>query len=78
MRSGIGTVTVPAELMHSFTGSHNKILWTIRVKGEIVHWPDIDEDFPLTVLPMATPTTIGANKQGMTNVFKNLYEPAPN
>jgi hypothetical protein len=55
MRSGDGTVTVPDNLMHSFTGSHNKIVWAIRVHGEIDHWPDINEDFPIKVLPAATP-----------------------
>ena len=51
MRSGDGTVTVPSHLMHSFAGSHNKILWAIRVHGEIARWPDISEDFAVTVLP---------------------------
>jgi hypothetical protein len=67
MSSGDGTVTVPASLMHSFIGSHNKIVWTIRVQGEIAHWPDISEDFPVTVLPQAIPnrqwTSVDTNEQ---------------
>jgi hypothetical protein len=51
MRSGRGNATVPGQLMHSFMGRHNKIIWAIRVHGEIARWPDVDEDFPITVLP---------------------------
>ena len=51
MRSGSGGVTVPAGLMHSFASQHNKIAWSIRVDGSIAMWPDLNEEFPLTVLP---------------------------
>jgi len=51
MRSGAGTVTVPAELMHSFASNNNKIVWAILVHGEIARWPDVKETFPVTVLP---------------------------
>jgi hypothetical protein len=37
--------------MHSFSTQHNKIVWSIRVKGEIARWPDLNEEFALTVLP---------------------------
>jgi hypothetical protein len=67
MRSGSGTATVPGQSMHSLMGSHNRIVWAIRVQGEIARWPDVDEDFPVTVLPAArsslaqprTDTTVG-------------------
>jgi hypothetical protein len=52
-RSGNRTVTVPAHLMHSFAGNNNKILWTIQLHGPIPRWPDLKEEFPLTVLPRA-------------------------
>lgn len=51
MRSGTGGVTIPANLMHSFTSTHNKIIWSIRVHGEIARWPDLQEEFAVTVLP---------------------------
>lgn len=51
MRSGGGSVTIPAALMHSFTARHNKIIWSIRLEGEIPRWPDLNEEFALTVLP---------------------------
>jgi hypothetical protein len=61
MNSGDATVTVPASLMHSFVGGHNKIVWTIRVQGEIAHWPDISEDFAVTVLPQTIPSRAGTS-----------------
>ena len=30
---------------------HNKISWSIRLKGEIAMWPDVDNSYPLTVIP---------------------------
>jgi hypothetical protein len=50
-RSGAGTVTIPANLMHSFASGNNKIIWSIQVHGHIARWPDVKEEFPLTVLP---------------------------
>jgi hypothetical protein len=51
MQSGTGTVTIPAALMHSFSAKHNKILWSVAVRGEIARWPDVNEEFPFTVCP---------------------------
>ncbi len=51
MVSGSAQVSIPADSMHSFSTQHNKIAWSIRVKGEIARWPDLNEEFPLTVLP---------------------------
>jgi len=56
MRSGSGSIKVPSNLMHSFTSKNNKIVWCIQVRGEIDRWPDINEEFPLTVLPLAPKT----------------------
>jgi hypothetical protein len=53
MGSGSGTVTIPPQLMHSFAGQHNKVIWSIRVTGDIPRWPDLNEEFELTVLPAA-------------------------
>ncbi len=53
IRSGEASVTVPSGLVPSFAGAHNKIIWTIHVHGQIAHWPDLDEKFPVTVLPSA-------------------------
>jgi hypothetical protein len=53
IRSGEASVTVPASLVPSLAGLHNKIIWTLHVHGQIAHWPDVDEQFPVTVLPSA-------------------------
>ena len=48
---GFLSVTVPAGTMHSFAGENNKIVWSIKVEGEIPIWPDLDQDFVIEVLP---------------------------
>jgi hypothetical protein len=37
--------------MHSFEASNNKIVWAVKLHGEIAKWPDVDFEFPITVLP---------------------------
>ncbi|MDB6015773.1 MAG: hypothetical protein JWR19_262 [Pedosphaera sp.] len=56
MQSGTRTVNIPAHLMHSFASKNNKIFWSIFVHGEISRWPDVKEEFPLTVLPTVRTT----------------------
>ncbi len=51
MRSGTRTVTIPAHLMHSFASKNNRIIWSLRLHGEIPRWPDVKEEFAVTVLP---------------------------
>jgi hypothetical protein len=46
-------VRIPADAMHSFESSNNKITWQLAVHGAIARWPDADETFPLAVLPDA-------------------------
>jgi hypothetical protein len=48
--TGAGQAQVPRDTMHSFATKNNKIVWCLRVKGEIPRWPDIDDEFPFTVL----------------------------
>jgi len=50
---GDTTLAVPPDTMHSFDASNNKIIWTLKVHGDIKMWPDVKEEFPLTVLPAA-------------------------
>jgi hypothetical protein len=38
--------------MHTFEAGANKIIWEIKVAGEIVRWPDIDQNFPITIRPI--------------------------
>jgi hypothetical protein len=45
-------LTLPSDSMHSFEADANKIIWEIKVAGEIVRWPDIDQNFPITIRPI--------------------------
>jgi len=51
---GQGRVTIPAGFMHSFTAVHNKIIWRLRVHAEVAHFPAVEEDYILNVLPHGT------------------------
>ena len=53
MRSGTRMVIIPAGLMHSFASDNNRIVWSLHAEGEIAMWPDVNEEFPLRVLPAA-------------------------
>ena len=50
-RAGSAKVRIPADTMHSFDATHNKVVWVLRVRGELPKWPNSDEEFPLTVAP---------------------------
>ncbi|MBC8141615.1 MAG: hypothetical protein H7Y38_09270 [Armatimonadetes bacterium] len=43
--------TVPPDGMHTFLGSNNRIEWLLRVKVSIARWPDVNETYPVRVLP---------------------------
>jgi hypothetical protein len=49
--AGSARLTLPRPLMHTFKSPNNQIVWSLRVKGEIPRWPDVDEEFAFTVLP---------------------------
>jgi hypothetical protein len=51
LRRGSARIEVPARTMHSFAAPNNKIVWVLRVAGEIRAWPDVAEEFPVVVLP---------------------------
>jgi hypothetical protein len=53
MQQGWTTLRIPAHTMHSFTAAHNKVVWLLRVRGEIPRWPDLDDEYPITVAPKA-------------------------
>jgi len=50
--SGKAVFAIPRNSMHSFDAPNNKIVWELVVTGEIPRWPDLDERFELTVLPL--------------------------
>lgn len=49
--SGQATVTVPSGTMHSFDGGNNEIIWSLTVRGDIARWPDVSEEFVITIEP---------------------------
>lgn len=49
---GTTLVSLPADTMHSFDGTNHRIVWKLMVHGEIAHWPDVSEEFPLVVHPL--------------------------
>lgn len=53
IRSGSSRVTLPSELMHSFVADHNKVVWELKVMGDIPRWPEIAEEYAFEILPHA-------------------------
>jgi Protein of unknown function (DUF3592) len=51
MQRGEACLTLPVHLVPSFDAPSNKIIWTIYVLGEIPRWPDVKQEFPITILP---------------------------
>lgn len=51
IRSGLASVQIPAEAMHSFDFSSNELNWRLTVKGEIGRWPDIKDEYAIVVVP---------------------------
>ncbi len=45
---------IPDDTMHSFEGTNNKVVWAILVSGDIPHWPDVNDRFPIQVRPQRT------------------------
>ncbi len=54
LAQGNARIAVPANLMHTFESTHNKVLWRLKVQGEIPRWPDVTDEYPITVLPQST------------------------
>ncbi|MCM8814078.1 MAG: DUF3592 domain-containing protein [Candidatus Omnitrophica bacterium] len=48
---GAREAEIPELIMHSFESAHNKIIWALKVEGEIRRWPDIKEEFSIIILP---------------------------
>ena len=49
---GSAEVTVPDDTMHSLNAPSNKIIWEIKVEGEIDRWPDVNQNFPIQIRPI--------------------------
>jgi hypothetical protein len=48
---GTAELAIPADTMHSFQADSNKIIWEIKVEGEIDRWPDVNQNSPITIRP---------------------------
>jgi len=49
--AGKAEIAVPPDTMHTFEAPNNKVLWRLVVKGDVRRWPDIEEEYPIVVLP---------------------------
>jgi hypothetical protein len=49
---GSAEVRVPDDTMHSLEAASNKVVWEIKVSGEIERWPDVEQNFPITIHPL--------------------------
>lgn len=60
-REGNAELQLPANAMHSLDANHNKVVWRIKVKGEIPKWPDVNDEYEFAVVP----APLGPNPRGM-------------
>ena len=51
MKTGILSIPIPEDSMHSLDTGNNKIVWTLYLEGDIKRWPDVQDSFEITVLP---------------------------
>jgi hypothetical protein len=49
--TGKARVVIPVDTVHSFKSNNNEMCWQIRVRGVIRMWPDVNETFPIAVVP---------------------------
>jgi hypothetical protein len=52
MPRGSAELVIPEDTMHSFEADSNKIVWEIKVAGDIARWPDVQQNFPITLRPI--------------------------
>jgi len=46
-------IVMPSHTMHSFEAANNKIIWELKVHGEVKRWPDVNETFKIRISPQA-------------------------
>ena len=63
--AGSVKLEIPRDSIHTFTAPNNKIVWMLCVRGDIPKWPDVNAEFPITVLPRDT-ATLFQEKPSMT------------
>lgn len=60
MINGETEFRVPADTMHSFEADNNKIVWVIKLHGDIHRWPDIKQEYPFIVNPQPVSEEVSA------------------
>ena len=50
-RQGSVAFEIPAESMHSFEATRNKVVWSLKLQGSIRFWPDVSEELTVRVTP---------------------------
>lgn len=51
MLSGRTRLVLPPDMVPTFVARRNRIEWLLTVRGVIPRWPDISDDYRLTILP---------------------------
>jgi hypothetical protein len=49
--AGTVELRLPADTMHSFRSTHNRIVWSLGVKAEVPRFPDVDDKADVVVAP---------------------------
>lgn len=50
---GRQSIRIPPDTMHSFKATHNNIVWRLCVRGSIPRWPDLSDNYDITIAPAA-------------------------
>ena len=53
-RHGNTELEIPIGTMPSFDGGSNRIVWQIKLNGDIPRWPDVIEEFDVKVYPFSS------------------------
>ena len=48
---GTARVKIPPTTMHSLDAPNNKIVWLVKLTGDVINWPNIEDEFILQVTP---------------------------
>ncbi|MEM9420645.1 MAG: DUF3592 domain-containing protein, partial [Planctomycetota bacterium] len=63
-RDGQAEMQLPANAMHSLDSNNNKIVWRIKVRGDIPRWPDVRDEYEFALVPEGV-IDDGPNVRGM-------------
>lgn len=56
MSDGSASAPIPRTAMHSMNLSNNRIIWSLHVTGTISRFPDVNDEYTITVLPRGART----------------------